>query len=417
MASPASEPAAGSPATDCAGDPYAPYRFVGTVFAAVVAAAAVLEWIANARHPIARDFLSFWGAARLVLTGRPWEAYDNATLHAVQSAVANFGVAGAQMPFPYPPAYLALVAPFGLLSFPLAMAIWVIVTFALYLLAARKLIPLAGWLPLAFPAAYATAAIGQNGFLTAAIFMAGMTLMRRRPVVSGLVLGCLVVKPQLALLLPVAFVAGRSWRAIAGAAVSSTAILLAGLLSFGPATTAAWLSQLPLYARIGRDGLVGWPELASVYAFARQLGVGFGLAMALHAMVALVSAAAVWRIWRSPAQDGLKIAALAAGSMLASPYLFYYDGLILVPAYFWLAREGVSTRLLLAIWALPLIAIAQVAGLVPLINLNPVAPILLLALAYCRWELQRSPCNLMHARPPLRIEQPSAVTLSQPVAP
>jgi hypothetical protein len=34
----------------------------------------------------------------------------------------------AQMPFPYPPAYLALGAPFGLLPFGLSMALWAVST-------------------------------------------------------------------------------------------------------------------------------------------------------------------------------------------------------------------------------------------------------------------------------------------------
>ena len=75
------------------------------------------------------------------------------------------------MPFPYPPAYLALVAPFGLLPFPLAMAIWIACTFAFYLWAARRLIPRSGWLAAAFPAVYANATDGQNAFLTVGLFM------------------------------------------------------------------------------------------------------------------------------------------------------------------------------------------------------------------------------------------------------
>ena len=109
----------------------------------------------------------------------------------------------------------------------------------------------------------------QQALPFAGYFMSGLALASRRSFAAGLVLGCLIVKPQLALLLPVAFIAARSWRVIAGAAISSTGILLAGALLLGPATTEAWLHQLPLYATITRDGLVGWSKLSSIYAATR----------------------------------------------------------------------------------------------------------------------------------------------------
>ena len=117
-------------------DPYLRYRFVANGFAFVILAAAVVELISNFRHPTSRDFVSFWGAAQLALQGHPSAAYDNAVLHGVQSAVAVF-TPSAENPFPYPPAYLLVVMPFGLLSFPAAMAVWTLCTFALYLYGAR----------------------------------------------------------------------------------------------------------------------------------------------------------------------------------------------------------------------------------------------------------------------------------------
>ena len=41
-------------------------------------------------------------------------------------------------------------------------------------------------------------------------------------------------KPHLGLLIPVALLAGRQWRAIAGAITSAGALLLASVLLFGP---------------------------------------------------------------------------------------------------------------------------------------------------------------------------------------
>ena len=365
--------------------PYAPYRFVGHACALIVLAAVAWEFIANVRHPSDRDFLSFWAAAKMALAGTPWLAYDNGALHALQSAVATFSIAGGEMPFPYPPAYLLLVLPFGLLSFPAGLIAWSLTTMAFYLFAGRRLFPDSGWLALAFPAVFANAAIGQNAFVTAGIFMLGLALLKRRPLAAGLVLGCLAIKPQLALLLPVALLAGRQWQAIAGAATSAAGILIGGLLLFGVASTEAWLHQLPLYAQIGRDGLVGWHKLVSVYAAARQAGLDTGAALIVHGLVVLVAAGVVWPVWRCDGDVRAKAAILAAATPLASPYVFHYDGLILVPAFLWLARQTISPAIVLALWCIPLLMISQLLAAQPL-NLGPVAPLALMALLLQRWR-------------------------------
>jgi len=395
------------------GDPYAPYGFVGNAVALVVLAASIAELIANAFHPIPRDFLSFWGAAQLALAGHPAAAYDSGALHAVQKAVADFGTGHAEMPFPYPPAYLALVAPFGLLPFPLAMAIWTACTFAFYLWAARRLIPRSGWLAAAFPAVYANATDGQNAFLTVGLFMSGLALASRRSFAAGLVLGCLIVKPQLALLLPVAFIAARSWRVIAGAAISSTGILLAGALLLGPATTEAWLHQLPLYATITRDGLVGWSKLSSIYAATRAWDVEPEAAMAVHGIAALAAAVAVWRVWRSSdADDPMRVAVLCAASALASPYLFFYDGVILVPAFLILAVRVRQPALFFALWSLPLLQIAQIGIRDFGINLNAVLAVVLTSLLFALWKTAEGDPETQSRASLLSFEQPSGVTLS-----
>lgn len=389
-------------------DPYRAYRFVGNAFALIIIAASVLEFVTNALHPTARDFISFWGAAQLALAGHSAAAYDNQVLHAVQSAVASFGGSGAQMPFPYPTAYLALVTPFGLLPFPIGMAVWTACTFAFYMLAARRLMPQAGWLPAALPAVYANAAVGQNAFLTAGIFMTGLSLMRRSPFVAGLVLGCLVIKPQLGLLLPVAFLAARSWRVIAGAALSSAALLVAGALVFGLHTTTAWLDQLPLYGTITRDGLVGWSKLSSVYALARALGVSLGTALVVHGSVAAASAVAVWRIWRSDdADDNLKIAILSAATAVASPYFFFYDMVVLAPAMLYLMVRGERPWLIFALWALPLLQIAQIATVGTVINLNALMSVALTVLIYVCWRLSVSAGGPGLQPATLKVAQPS----------
>jgi hypothetical protein len=219
--------------------------------------------------------------------------------------------------------------------------------------------------------------------------MGGLAMLESSPFAAGAVLGCLVIKPQLALLLPVAMIAARQWRAIAGAAVSSTGIMVLGFVLFGSAATVAWIHQLPLLATVARDGLVGWSKLGSVYAAARLAGLASGPAILLHALVLMAAAAAVWRIWRSDCDYGAKVAILSAATLLASPYVFFYDAVILVPAFLWLAREKVHPAILLALWCLPLLMLVQIAA-EDVVNLNPVVPVALGVLIYRRGRNDRA---------------------------
>jgi len=362
-----------------AASPFDRFKRVGTAMAVLVILVAIAEFFWNASNPTDRDFISFWGAAQLALSGDPAAAYDQARLHEVQSAVVTF-VNGDGMPFPYPPAFLLLVAPFGLLPFAVSLAVWSAATFAVFFVLIRRMFPQSGWLAAAFPPVFINAAIGQNAFVTAALFAGGMLFLQRRPFAAGLLLGCLVIKPQLGLLLPVALLAARQWRAIAGAATSSLGLLAVGAAVFGVAATEAWLAQMPLYVNIGRDGLVGWHKMASVYAALRQAGAGLELAFGLHMLVAAAAAMLVWRVWRSDEDVTAKAGILAAATLLASPYVFPYDAVLLVVAFFWLAQRGSPALPLAILWCLPLLTIAQIASVHGPVNFTPLVPMGLLIL-------------------------------------
>ncbi len=69
-------------------------------------------------------------------------------------------------------------------------------------------------------AVFINAVGGQNSTWTAALSGSGLSLLERRPLLAGGLLGLLIYKPQLGLLIPVALLAGRHWRASEGVAVS-----------------------------------------------------------------------------------------------------------------------------------------------------------------------------------------------------
>ena len=327
--------------------------------------------------PYQMDFVSYWAGARLALEGNPAGAYDLALHRSVElGAIPLHGA----LPFAYPPCFLLLLAPFGLLSYPVAAFDWVLLGFAAYCAALRRWAPLMPWLALSFPPLLVNVVTGQAGLLTAALLIGGMVLLSKRPLAAGLLLGLLVVKPQLGLVLPLALLAGREWRALAGAAASALGLIVLGILAFGWAPWQAWLGNAGFIASIAGEGLAGWHRMASIYGALRQIGLASGPAWIVHALVALAAAAAAALVWHRRADIGARAGALAAATALASPYLFVYDDLILVVPFLWLVGLGRNRLLLGLVWAILFLALVQVAGWSGGPNLVPLAPIILLAL-------------------------------------
>ncbi len=174
-------------------------------------------------------------------------------------------------------------------------AAWVGVTLAIYVLATRRVVDVP--YSLSHPSVLMNGLIGQNGFLTAAIFTGGVSLLRKRPFVAGIILGSLVIKPQLALLLPVAVIAARLWPAIAGALASAAAFGLVSLALFGTGVFTGFVEILPLYRELMRQDKWPWNEFISVFAFVRYFGIDQSIALTVHFVIAAAAATLTWIAW------------------------------------------------------------------------------------------------------------------------
>ena len=320
------------------------------------------------------DFLSFWAAGRMVAEGAGAQIYDIEAHRAVERTVSAVGI----LPFPYPPPFALILAPFGILPFGWGFAAWVVLTGAFYVWAARS------WmqdrLALAQPSGLVNGFIGQNAFLTSGLFLAGLHLLKTRPLMAGAVLGLLVIKPQLAVMLPVAVIAGRHWKAVAGGALSASLLLLVGLAALGSASYAAFVEMLATYTDFVAQSRWPWREIASVYGLLRYFGVAAGIAMSIHAAVAVVAAGMVWQSWRQNRPG--KEAVLAAATLLATPYLLTYDGVLLGLPVAWLGLTGGARGVAVLIWGFALLSVVAIAGLFPLPNMLSLGSIVALVACY-----------------------------------
>lgn len=339
------------------------------------------------------DFLSFWAAGRMVAEGAGAQIYDIEAHRAVEQTVSAVGI----LPFPYPPPFALMLAPFGLLPFGFGFTAWVALTGAFYVFAARP------WmrdrLALAQPSMLVNGFIGQNAFLTSGIFLAGLHLLKTRPLMAGAVLGLLIIKPQLAVMLPVAMIAGRHWHAIAGGALSAFLLLLVGLVTLGSASYAAFFEMLSTYTDFVAQSRWPWREIASVYALLRYFGLAAGIAMSIHVAVAAVAALMVWQSWRRDRPG--KEAVVAAAALLASPYLLTYDGVLLALPMAWLLLSG-SRTLALLIWGLALLSVFAIAGLFPLPNMLSLGAIIAMFACYMPQSAKKRGRRLTAPPPPFK---------------
>lgn len=277
--------------------------------------------------PLGTDFVSFWSASRLALEGTPTLAYDPAAHAAVQSAV----VAGAEIGyfgFFYPPVFLLICLPLALAPYGVALVAWLLTTGAAYLGAIRHLLPRLQPLELlacaTFPAILLNIGHGQNGFLSAALFGLGFVLLDRRPLLAGALLGCLVFKPQLAVILPFALAFSQRWPAFAAMAASAVLLCLASWLVFGSETWTTFFSGLFLAQQTLSEGFVDPGKMISLFAAARLLHLPSALALALQVAAALAMLALLLPRARTMSTPLLGAVSVLA-TLLATPFALDYD--------------------------------------------------------------------------------------------
>jgi len=341
----------------------------------------------HTKKSLAPDFVLPWAASSLALSGHPQDVYVQDKQWAAEKAAAHSPDLG-YTNWPYPPTYLVVALPTSLIPYRWSLLIWLTATLTAFCFVIWEIVPDpdALWIALAFPGTALNALAGQNGFLTTAVFGAGLLLLRKKPVRAGVMFGLLTFKPQLGLLVPLVLIATRRWRAIAAAAFTAIAFAAVSLMMFGVGTWAAFLHGLPESSRLLNTGKMGWGKIQSVFGGARLLGFGSGSAYSVQVVAALVSATIAVIVWRSHRVPfAIKAAALVTAALLVTPYVADYDFVLLALPIAWMARDGAQNGflpwekpILLMTWLLPLFVrwLALTASI-------PLAPIVIAILLAC----------------------------------
>ena len=283
------------------------------------------------------DFVNVWAAGRLVWQGHPAAAYDWPVHKAVEVLAVGRPFDG-YFGWHYPPAFLFVAAALSLLPYAGAYALWAFGTFPLYLAAIRGIVGerIGFVLAAAFPAVLCNFIVGQNGFLSAALLGGGLLFLHTRPIAAGVLVGLLSYKPHLGLLFPIVLIAGAHWRTFIAASVTAALMALASWMAFGSETWIAFFGNIGHTSQAFlSDGWADFGKLQTVFGLTRMLGGPEPFAWALQIIVAVGCVIAVAMLWRSKADYGLKAAAFGCAALLATPYLYLYDLVVLaVPLAF-----------------------------------------------------------------------------------
>ena len=341
------------------------------------------------------DFMVFHAAGRAVLAGKADIVYDTAALTHLQNTLYadRLPFELGFRPFLYPPLWLLAVLPFGWL--PLSAAAATFLASSIAAASASMRASGLGWPAIAAiltgPAALWVIIGGQNTFLSLALLYGGLALIERRPVPAGVLLGLLAYKPQLFVLIPLALLCARAWRALATLIVTVVVFALATMVMLGPDLWVSFLESAreaaspsaaaEMYDRVGN-------HMVTLLAAAKTLGVANAAAATMQLAGSLLAAAAVGWVFFRYQPSHARTAVLVAVTMLVLPYTLNYDLLILMPAVALIFLYPPSTGylpaervLLFAVWLLPHLCLELNAAGVPV---GPPVILLFGAVAWAR---------------------------------
>lgn len=326
------------------------WRFA-VVFASISLIATAWDFIAHTSHGVmdsngeqlARDFINYWSGARLAVEGRAAIAYDTSAYHAFQRGL--IGALSEFRMYSYPPTAMLMTLPLAALGFVPALALWTLGGLAWTAALLARVIDwkLAVLAAIAAPAAFVNTISGQNGAFSAGFLCGGLMLLDRRPVLAGVLFGCLCYKPQIGVLLPVALAAGGYWGTFLATGAMASVLVGISVAWLGLDAWAGLAHQSILQRGLLELGYTLWRRMPTTFATMRALGAGVPLAYASQILSGILAMAAVALVWRSAASMPVRASVLVTATFLATPYAWDYDLVATVFAVAWLTHEAERT--------------------------------------------------------------------------
>jgi hypothetical protein len=323
--------------------------------------AAAITYVSE--YAVRNDFRLAYAAARVGIESGYSHLYD---LVAQKAAIEQLGPNFNPQPFISPPPLAWLVTPLLVLPFAAAIVLWTLLLLAAlvwtwYLLAPGGRLARAAQLALllgVFPVAFGVM-VGQPGALVAAAVATAWWLIRKdHQVWAGLALSLVILKPQVALLVPICLLVSGHARTFGAWLAATLVIGLVALALLGPDGVSRYRDVL------AQTQTPAW-DITRRYSISGPLGLGPILTVTQVVVVA-VTLLAAWR--RRGSGPELPMAAGVVGSLLATPYLGFQDFLMLIVAGWLVIRGGATTwQVVLLVLGYALLELVLVVLAIPIL--------------------------------------------------
>lgn len=315
----------------------------------------VAIWFCTRGSMYVENVFPFWSWSRFLHEALvPARIYDFPVLDAFQHRIGP-GY-HKHLPFAYPPSFLLLLWPLGLLKIDVAYVVFLAVNLAAYIAVTwrREWGRLSTALAVLAPSTVLAVIWAQNSLLVAALLFAGCRQVGRRPILAGVLFGLMSFKPQFGLLVPIALISAREWRCFAAASGTVLASVAASGVAFGWDT---WTAMPAALAGLGNFVASARFATASptMTASLRLLGVGPEAVQVGQILAATLAGLTIFWCFRKGFRR-LPTAALMVGAFFTTPYAFDYDLPILTCAVMLVYCDAKATGVMLRGWEIVVLA-------------------------------------------------------------
>jgi hypothetical protein len=360
---------------------------------AVVVIALVLDLMHHPQH-VGIDFHTYLAAAMVGLQHGWSHVYDQALVAAAQKQLVPGQFA---QPFLSPPTTAWLAAPLTQFPYWTAFGIWAV--FSLLALAAAL-----AWSGVSTGAGRWIAVIGALApwwvvyavnlgqvvpLVAAGVVVAWRLIRDDKQIAAGVLLSVIFLKPNTAILVPVALLVAGRYRAFAAWLAAGCVLAVIGFLMLGTDGVSAYVSQLRAPLPSGADALT----------LKGAIGATGVVAAVLRVLIVGILLATAYRLRGSP---GLVVPFGIVGSLIVSPYLHASDLCLLSAAAWmvWEERNAVAWRIALAVGWVVASPFIFLTGSGPTLNRWPLIELaFLLALVVVAWRPLTSPADLRTRAP------------------
>jgi hypothetical protein len=208
----------------------------------------------------------------------------------------------------------------------------------------------------------------------------------------------MVIKPHLALAVPIALIVTGRWRTLAWAGVSAICLATLSYLLFGLDTWVGFLNNSHEAREVLEQGGIGFGKMQSMFATARMLGASIGTAYVLQGLLGLCAVCTLVWAMRQPIGAAAERSLILIACLLISPFSLHYDLVLVALPLAWMfqewQRDGFppwSKLVLCLVFLAPMIDYAPVIYNLPFLDPLPfgLPALLLFGWLVVRWIAKR----------------------------